>query len=258
MRTIALAGAKGGVGKTSVAVHLAVGLAAKGKRVLAVDLDGTGHLTTWLLGLGVRGGPSKGTGDALLDDAIGPDYWREVPGRDRLTLLPATAALQGADLALANTNGGQAILRGLLDQVAEGFDFCIIDCPPSLGLYTFSALCAAQAVVAPVLCAPLALSGLRQLEENIALARKRLGASASLIGFLPFATDPREAITATVREMLEDANKSKVYRSEVRVSAAAKSLPAHRMTAWDAGQDPRGLEDYQAVMAETLDRLGRR
>lgn len=256
MRTIALAGAKGGVGKTSVAIHLAEGLRRQGRRVLLIDLDPTGHLSTWLLGLDRS--PGKGTAEALLDDAIGPAYYRDVEGRPGLSLMPATPALQGADLTLAQTNGGQAILRGLLGEVARSFDFAVLDCPPSLGIYTFSALCAASAVLAPVPCTPLALVGLRLLEENVALARKRLGASAAIIGFLPFAADPRESLTAETRTMLEDAAKALVYRSEVRVSAAAKALPLHRATAWDDGRDPRGREDYQAVLRETMSRWEKR
>jgi chromosome partitioning protein len=88
MRTIAITSGKGGAGKTSLVTHLAAEFALQGRHVLVVDLDPTGHLTTWLLGAGSP--PTKGTAEALLGETIAPGHLMPVPGRERLTLLPST------------------------------------------------------------------------------------------------------------------------------------------------------------------------
>ena len=257
MRTIAVAGAKGGVGKTTIGVHLAAGLAQKGKRVLLVDLDPTAHATAWMLGLDPV---AKGVADALREDRLGAEHLRDVPGRTGLALLPSTRPLAAAELALASEEGGQAILRGILEENEDRWDYAVLDCPPNLGLYTVSALVAADAVFAPVPCAYLSLSGVRLLEESVARVAKRLGSKARLAGLILFATDEREAITAQTREVLQRDAGELLLAAEVRVSTAAKALPARRMTAWDDGSgDARGREDYGRLLPEVLQRLdGRR
>jgi chromosome partitioning protein len=253
MKTVAVAMGKGGTGKTTVAVHLAAGLARQGKRVLLADLDPTAHATAWLLGLDAVGG--KGMADALREDRLAPEHLREVAERPGLTLLPATRALAGAEHALASEEGGQAILRGLLQQHSDRWDYAFLDCPPNLGFYSISALCAADGILAPLPCAFLSLAGLRLLEESVARVQKRLGARAQLLGYLLFGADAREAITEQTREVLERDAGELLYRTEVRVSTAAKALPARRLTAWDEGADQRGAEDYAGVLKETLERL---
>lgn len=254
MRTLALATGKGGTGKTSLAVHLAAGLAREGKRTLLVDLDPTGHATGWLLGLaGAAAG--KGTAEVLRDERITEEHVRQVEGRPGLELVPSTRALTNLDLALGAEVGGHAILREVLDGAAGRWDFAILDCPPSLGFFTLSGLCAAEAVLSPVPATPLALAGLRLLEDTAAVARKRLKVGAELLGAVLFAADAREAITAEVRALLEREAPGVLFRSEVRVSTAAKALPVSRGLAWDPGADARGAEDYPAVLRETLARL---
>jgi chromosome partitioning protein len=261
MRVLALASGKGGSGKSTTAVHLAVGLARQGRRVLLADLDPQGHATAWLLGLDDL--PKAGTAEALLANKLGPEHLRQIEEPNlrgekggALELLPSTRALHTADLSLAPEPGGHVILREVLKDYRDGgWDFVILDCPAALGFYSLAALCAAHGVVAPVPPTFLALSGLRQLEERIALAAKRLGADARLLGYLLFAVDPRKAITGESRDLLRREAGDRLYRAEVRISTAAESLPAYRRTAWDQGADPRGAEDYPAVLAETIERL---
>ena len=250
MRTVAVAGGKGGSGKTSVAVHLAVGLTRRRKRVLLVDLDPTRHASTWLLG---PLSEAKGVADVLLEERVKSEHRHLVVGAPGLEVLPATRALQSLDLKLANEPGGQFILRRALEDL-EAVDFTLLDCPPALGYFTTAAIFAADAILAPLTCSPLCLAGLELLEEHVALMSRRVKASAPRVDLLLFAADPREAITAETRALLESKAGKRLMRSEVRVSTAGKMLPSRRKTAWDAGEDPRGAEDYAELLTESLAR----
>ena len=251
MLTLAVANAKGGTLKTTAAVHLAVGLAKKGHRVLLADLDPQGNASTWLLG-DIPNSPGAAEvlkGHLRLEDAV------EVPGCRGLVLLHGGPNMAGAEIALASEVAGETLLRRALARQAERFDYVVLDCPPSLGLTVLSALVAADGVIVPLLPSFLALAGLARLEETLERVVDRLGAKARLLGVVLVGVDPREAITGEIRELLRREIGRKLYRAEVRVSTAAKVLPATKRTAWDDGADPRGAEDYPAFIAETLTRL---
>lgn len=251
MQVIAVANAKGGTLKTTLAVHLAAGLARQGARVLLVDLDPQGNASTWLLGTipETPGAAEALRGHLRLEDA------HAVPERPGLSLLHGGPTLAGAEIALAAEVAGETLLRRALSRHVSRFDYVVLDCPPALGLTVVSALVAADGVIVPLPPAFLALTGLAHLEETLGRVGERLGAKARLLGAVLVAADPREAITGEIRGLLTAELGLKFYRAEVRVSTAAKALPAHRRTAWDDGADPRGAEDYAAVLTETLKRL---
>lgn len=252
MRTLAIVNAKGGTGKTTLAVHLAAGLALRGRRTLLVDLDPQGNASSWLLGELAPG--TRGAADAVPTGHIGAEHLHAAPGREGLFVLPSTPQLAGLELALAQEVAGETLLRRALAGL-RGFDTVIIDCPPSLGLSVLSALVASDAAVAPVLPSFLALAGLARLEETCSRIRERLNVRTSVLGFVLFGADTREGITAETRDVLAAEGAGRLFRAEVRVSTAAKTLPARRLTAWDAGADPRGATDYAAVLDETFERL---
>jgi chromosome partitioning protein len=256
VRTLAIANAKGGTGKTTLSVHIAAGLARQGKRTLLVDLDPQGSASTWLLG--IDHGAAGGTAEALLAKRIGPDHVRPVPGYERLMLLSATPELEVAKDQIASRPVAHLTLRRALRDIAPSYDYAILDCPPAIGFLAVSALCAADAVLAPVLAAYLSLAGLRRLEELVGEVRDGLESTVQLLGYVLVAADPREAITAEARATLQGAaaGGAKLFRSEVRISTAAKALPARRATAWDDGADERGREDYRAVLREVSAKLG--
>jgi chromosome partitioning protein len=251
MKTIAVGNIKGGVGKTSIAVHLANGL-AKEHRVLLIDTDPAGSATAWMLGL-ARIEEGMGTAEVLRRGKLELKHVSKVG--EKLDLLAATTALEGVEHALAAEIGGQLVLKRALQRfTGEQWDYVIIDCGPTLGLTVLNGLCAAEWVIAPVLSAFLSLVGLRRLEETLELIRDRLGQKSKVLGYVLFAADPREAITQEARNILRKEAPGKLFKAEVRVSAAAKGLPDKRQTAWDGG-DERGAEDYAALMKETLRRL---
>jgi chromosome partitioning protein len=252
--TLAVANAKGGVGKSTTAVHLATGFARQKKRVLLVDLDPQGNTTGWLLGQIPP--ETKGAADLLLKEGLpSPEEIHPVPDRDRLWLIPATPKLATTDVSLAQAAGGQMVLREALGELAKDYDYAILDCPPNLNVTVLCALCAADAVVAPVLAAFMSLTGLKRLEDTVQRIQRRLNVRTSVLGYVLFAADRRESITNEARELLAQEAGQKLFRSEVRISTAAKTLPAHRMVAWDKGADERGAEDYKALLKEITERL---
>jgi chromosome partitioning protein len=256
MQTIAVANAKGGTGKTTVSVHLAVGLAKAGRRVLLVDLDPQGNAGLWLLGhLSEK---AEGIAEALTSGRLTDAHLHSAPEFAGLRIAPATSKLASADLMLASEIGGETILGKVLRTRSADFDVAVLDCPPNIGMTVISALCAADAVISPVLPAYLTLSGLRTMTDTIARIRERLNVRTDVLGYVLFAADSREAITAEAREVLRQQMGEQLYDAEIRVSTAAKSLPAHRRTAWDKGSDSRGFDDYDAFIKETVRRLDRR
>ncbi len=253
MRTLAVTNTKGGVGKTSLAVHLAAGLAQRKRRVLLIDLDPQANATQWLLG--ALPDDAQGIADALLRDRPLGDGHLIDSASNGLTVAPATAELSRVDLALASEVAGETTLRRSLEPLRRRFDMVVLDCPGNLGMSVLNAFCAADAVIAPVRAAFMSLMGLRRLEETAKRIRERLNVGTYVLGYVLFAVDPREAITSETREILKQEAGAKLFRSEIRISTAAKALPARRLTAWTPGADARGREDYQAILAETLSRL---
>jgi len=249
MRTIAVANSKGGVCKTTTAIHLATGFALGGERTLLVDLDPGGHATTWLLGDKAE----AGIAEAIIAGHLGSAHAVELPARPGLMLAPASAGLEGLEAALSKQFGSEMLLGEVLAETSSVFDVVILDCPPSTGFLTKSAIHAATDVLCPVMAGYLGLAGVVDIRGLLEQVRKRSRSRASLLGYLIVAADDREGVTEETRESLDATIR---YRSEVRVSTAAKRLPAQRATAWDPGADDRGKEDYAAVLRETRRRLG--
>jgi chromosome partitioning protein len=251
VKTIAVANMKGGTGKSTLAVHLASGLARNSaNKVLLVDLDPQANTTEWLEQLGAQ----KGTANVMMEGAIHDDHFIPLANRGTLDLLPSTPKLSGIDGVLAQEMGAHAILGEALEKRKGEWDFVIIDCPPNLGTSVANALCASDAVLAPLLGAYFSLAGLRRLEEAVQRAQKHYRARAELLGYVLFAVDDRENLMEETRALLRKDAPGRLFKSEVRVSTAAKSLAARRELAWD-GKDPRGAEDYERLLAEFSRRL---
>lgn len=254
MKTLAIANAKGGTGKTTVAANVAMGLALRGNRTLLVDLDFQANSTKWLLNIRHRPEPHiAGVSPALEGGDI-----RELPSplTDRLWIAPADEGLPSAEYKVAYQPAGQTNLRMALRRKAASYDYCVIDCAPNLGVAVVSGLCAATAVFVPVPPGFMGLSGLSDLEAALHRLRAGYSIATRVAGLILFAVDTREALSDATRQLLAAHGKGRLMASEIRVSTAAKRHPDTHETVWSPGADPRGAEDYPKLLNEMLRRLG--
>jgi chromosome partitioning protein len=197
-QAIAVANQKGGVGKTTTTLNLAVALAEQGKRVLVVDFDPQGALT---ISLGIHPGTLERTiYDALLSPSM-PLAEVILKVKPSVDLAPATIDLSGAEVELLNEIGREHILKGKLTPEVSNYEFTLIDCPPSLGLLTVNALTAADRVLIPVQCQYLSFRGMQLLFRTIEKVQQRSNPNLAVLGVLPTLYDAR---TTHGKEVLDE------------------------------------------------------
>ena len=196
-RIIAVANQKGGVGKTTTAINLSSCLAAKGQKVLAIDMDPQGNMTS---GLSVDKDEVEYT---VYDLLIGETDVEQVICREvfeNLDVLPTNIDLSGAEIELLDADNKQFILRDKISQIRDNYDFVIIDCPPSLSMLTINALTTADTVLVPLQCEYYALEGLSQLMKTIELVQTRLNETLKMEGVVFTMYDARTNLSLQVVE----------------------------------------------------------
>ena len=182
MKTLAVANQKGGCGKTTTAVNLAASLAVKGKKVLIVDLDAQAHATL-AYGL-VPDSLNRTIHEILLSNMIGISHVILPTKLENLDIVPSNILLSGIEGHLQNRRGREYILKEKLKWVTNRYDYCIIDCSPSLSLLTLNALVACDEVIIPVQTHYYALEGMKQLLESINVVRQRFNSNITIAGIL--------------------------------------------------------------------------
>lgn len=170
-RVIAMANQKGGVGKTTATVNIGAAIAEMGHRVLIIDLDPQGNASS-SLGL-TPASLQVSVYDVLLHD-VALENCIEATAVRHLFVAPSNLNLAGAEIELVPVMGRETRLRRAIDAVADQYAYVLIDCPPSLGLLTINALTAADEVLVPMQCEYIAVEGMVQLDQNVALVRANL------------------------------------------------------------------------------------
>ena len=253
-KIVAIANQKGGVGKTTTTINLAASLALADKRVLLVDIDPQGNLTS---GLGQKGkSASEGTiYEALTGDTPADLRAFAIPTSiDRLMLVPADRNLTGAEIELVTLPHREERLRALLSRVRDDFDYIFIDCPPSLGLLTLNALVAADAVLIPLHCEYFALEGLADLVGTLRRVRAALNPRLDIEGVLLTMFDERTNLGQQVANDVRQFFKDKVFQTVIPRNVKLGEAPSHGMPAILYDVKSRGAEAYLALAKEVLRR----
>ncbi len=246
--TIAVANAKGGCGKTTTALHLAVAFAERGLRTLAVDVDPQGTLTRQL-GVETRGFP---TIREILFDGL-PLGSAIVSAREHLDVAGADLRLAEADLTLPQLQGADMRLRRAVRGLA--YDIVLIDCPPSLGKLTVNALVAADWFLATLEPSAYSLEGLAMLLPTVEQTREFYNPVLKFLGPVLVMAEPRTTVTRVIREQLADTWGDLVFRTDVRKSQRTKEVAFTRDTLLDVEPTTTGA-DYRMLAGEILDRVG--
>ncbi|MGW5576115.1 ParA family protein [Micromonospora chokoriensis] len=251
-RVMCVANQKGGVGKTTTTVNLAVALALHGNRVLVVDLDPQGNASTGLNVPHHTGIPD--VYDCLINSVPLVEVAQAVEGIPNLWCVPATIDLAGAEIELVSVVARESRLDRAIAAYPGQFDYVFIDCPPSLGLLTVNALVAAQEVLIPIQCEYYALEGLNQLINNINLVRQhlnpRLDVSTILLTMYDRRTRLADAVEQDVRNHFGDKVLQAVIPRNVRVSEA----PSYGQSVMTYDPGSRGATSYFEAAQEIAER----
>lgn len=251
-RIITVANQKGGVGKTTTAVNLAVALAQHGISVLLIDLDPQGNAST------AMGIPHPAGTPSVYDVLLGSSTLDEVavpvevaPG---LRCVPATIDLAGADIELASQVAREHRLRRAISDYAPQVDYILIDCPPALGLLTLNALVAAKEILIPIQCEYYALEGLAQLISTVELVRTQLNATLEVSTVLLTMYDSRTRLADQVADEVRQHFGEKVIRSVIPRNVRVSEAPGYGQTVmtYDAGS--RGAVSYLEAARELAER----
>ena len=248
-RIIVVANQKGGVGKTTTAINLSACIADAGKKVLAVDMDPQGNMSS---GLGVEKENVENTAYELLLGEVDVKDCLEETLIDNLDLISSNINLAAVEIELTGVEEKEFILQKALKKIRKKYDYVIIDCPPSLNTLTINALCAADTVLVPIQCEYYALEGLSQLIRTVELVKERLNPKLKIEGIVFTMYDSRNNLSVQVVENVKQNLKQKIYRTIIPRNVRLAEAPSYGLPITEYDSKSAGAESYRLLAKEVM------
>ena len=250
-KIIAIANQRGGVGKTTTSINLSACMAAKGKKVLVIDIDPQGNTTS---GYGIEKNELENTiyelilGDCSIEDCILKEVFPNI------SILPSNVNLAAAEIELIGVEKKEFILKNEVDWVKDRYDFIIIDCPPSLSLLTVNAMTTADSVLVPIQCEYYALEGLSQLIHTVNLVKERLNPELDMDGVVFTMYDSRTNLSAQVVENVKSHLNQNVYKTLIPRNIRLAEAPSYGKPINMYDPKSAGAESYMSLAEEVIKR----
>ncbi|RDC58708.1 ParA family protein [Adhaeribacter pallidiroseus] len=248
-KVYAIVNAKGGVAKTTSTINIGYALYKLGKKVLLIDLDAQANLTSTV---GVKTNELLNISDALIDGCKITDIVHNVSGVD---LVNSGRTLIEREHTISNSVTGAVKLKSLLKKIKDGYDYVLIDCPPSLGIYTVSALVACNSVYIPMVAEPYAWDGLSRLLETISIIKDEEINPSIELGGLFFTNNSKNAQTILGKTIIMEAKKQlgdKVLKTTIRTNVSLNESIAVKKNIYDYAPESNGAKDYMRLTKEII------
>lgn len=250
-RIIAVANQKGGVGKTTTSINLSACLAALGKKVLAIDMDPQGNMTS---GLGIDKNEVE---YSVYDLILGEVEIEQVICKEaieNLDVLPSNINLSAAEIELIGVEDKEYIIHNEVEKVRDNYDFVIIDCPPSLNTLTINAMTTADSILVPIQCEYYALEGLSQLIHTIELVKERLNPNLEIEGVVFTMYDARTNLSLQVVENVKDNLNQTIYKTIIPRNIRLAEAPSHGLPIHLYDPKSAGAESYMLLAEEVINK----
>ena len=250
-RVIAVANQKGGVGKTTTAINLSACLAEKGQKVLAIDMDPQGNMTS---GLGIdKDEVEKNIYDLMIGQA-GVDEVLQKEAIENLDVIPTSIDLSAAEIELIGVDDKEFIIRNAVQPIKDDYDYIIIDCPPSLSMLTINAMTTADSVLVPIQCEYYALEGVSQLIHTVELVKERLNPVLEIEGVVFTMYDARTNLSLQVVENVKDNLNQNIYKTIIPRNVRLAEAPSYGLPINLYDPKSKGTESYMLLAEEVINK----
>ena len=250
-RVIAVANQKGGVGKTTTAINLSACLAEKGQKVLAIDMDPQGNMTS---GLGIDKDEVEKNIYDLMIGQVGVEEVLQKEAIENLDIIPTSIDLSAAEIELIGVDDKEFIIRNAIAPIKDNYDYIIIDCPPSLSMLTINAMTTADSVLVPIQCEYYALEGLSQLIHTVELVKERLNPILKIEGVVFTMYDARTNLSLQVVENVKENLQQNIYKTIIPRNIRLAEAPSYGMPINLYDPQSTGASAYQRLADEVMNR----